>query len=521
MSSTLWIGTTGLAASEKQMDVIGNNLANANTVGFKAADTYFASMLSQSLSGSGGKQEVGQGVSVAAVSTIFAQGSFESTGNATDLAIDGTGFFTLKDKEGNTLFTRAGAFHVNKDGLLTDTNNYSVQGHMFDTDGVVESEAITDLDLRSAQSKPRETTMFSVGVTLDSQTVTGGTFNTSQVVYDSRGAKHDLSTVFTKMEDTNFWAVQTALDETNATSQTYSGFKFNSLGAIEAVYTGDIDTPAVTTAGDGTAATVVNSVGSLYKSTTAPIVLTRGANEDTWAMTGKGGYANMSLALGTTGEDDTVGVDLDGTGGADITFSLAGTWANADTISFSITQTEATPTDITVRYYAVGSELSDGATIGNSTGSDGDVVWNLVGKDAPMIRSYATTSRISSLVNDGYPPGILSALAIDKDGVVEGKFSNGQQQKLARILLADFPSVQGLNKLGSYFTETANSGASVKNKPGSGGLGELQSNSLEVSNTDVAKEFIKMISAQRAYQSSAKIITTADQMLQQLMNIKQ
>src|SRR5574340_1147536 len=107
MSSSLNIGTTGLSASEKQMEIIGNNLANANTVGFKAADTYFASMLSQTLSGGGGSLSVGQGVSVAAVSTLFGQGTFESTGNATDIAIDGNGCFILKDKDSNSFYTRA------------------------------------------------------------------------------------------------------------------------------------------------------------------------------------------------------------------------------------------------------------------------------------------------------------------------------------------------------------------------------------------------------------------------------
>jgi flagellar hook protein FlgE len=107
------------------MDVIGNNLANANTLGFKAGNTYFASMLNQSLTGgSSGSMQVGQGVTVAAVSTQFAQGSFETTGNATDLAIDGDGFFILRDEEGAVYYTRAGSFHINEEGYLVDLNEY-------------------------------------------------------------------------------------------------------------------------------------------------------------------------------------------------------------------------------------------------------------------------------------------------------------------------------------------------------------------------------------------------------------
>jgi len=244
--------------------------------------------------------------------------------------------------------------------------------------------------------------------------------------------------------------------------------------------------------------------------------LTRGADANTWVITDNGGYANMALSLGKAGTDDLIALDLDGAGGADIEFSLNGAWAAGDTITFDISTQEFAPEDIAVRFYAEGEALPDGATIG----TDGVMTWNLAGADAPAIRSYATSSRVASLYSDGYAPGILMSLDIDKRGIVEGMFSNGQRQRLARILLADFPNIQGLSKFGSYFIETAESGAAVSNIPGSGGLGELQSHSLEVSNTDVAKEFIKMITAQRAYQSSARIITTADQMLQELMNIK-
>ena len=106
MASSLWIGTTGLAVSEKQLAVIGNNLANSNTAGFKSSDTSFASMLSQSASS--GSMQVGQGVSVASIGTSFAQGSFQTTGTATDLSIDGDGFFVLKNAEGSSSYTRAG-----------------------------------------------------------------------------------------------------------------------------------------------------------------------------------------------------------------------------------------------------------------------------------------------------------------------------------------------------------------------------------------------------------------------------
>lgn len=547
MSSSLNIGTTGLAASEKQMDVIGNNLANANTVGFKAADTYFASMLSQSLSGGGGASSVGQGVGVAAVSTVFSQGTFQSTGNATDAAIDGNGFFIVKDKDNNSLYTRAGGFHIDNAGVLSDINSYALQGHMFDSNGVIEYQNMSALNLQNAQSKPSATTYFGVGMTLDSQTTPGDTFNSSQVVYDSRGAKHNLNTVFTKMGDPNYWSMQTSLDGTVATSQAYNGLVFDTSGNVVSVYSGALTATPTPTYGVGSPATgtlnnvdpaVINKAGELYKTTdpgdpdnpgNGPILITMGLTAtDPWVVSGNGDYpaATAAFTAGTGGADDQVDIDLDGIGGADITFNLtAGSgWAAGDAISFNITQAETTPSNNIVRFYDApplgAGTMEDGSTIG----VDGDITWNLVGlpeHTAPTMKTFATTSRISSLDNDGYAPGTLSSLVVNKDGIVEGMFSNGQRQNLARILLSDFTNLQGLNKVGSYFIETADSGPPVNNKPGSGGLGELQSSSLEMSNTDTAKEFIKMITAQRAYQSSAKIIATADQMLQTLMNVKQ
>ncbi len=153
MSSSMWIGTTGLSGSEKQMDVIANNLANSNTPGFKASDTYFSSMLSQNLA-SGSRQSVGQGVSVSAISTIYDQGSNESTGNSTDVSIDGNGFFVMKDMDGKSFYTRSGGFYVNNEGYLADNSGYKVQGHMFDSAGMIEDTAMTDLDLSNVQSVP-------------------------------------------------------------------------------------------------------------------------------------------------------------------------------------------------------------------------------------------------------------------------------------------------------------------------------------------------------------------------------
>ena len=148
-----------------------------------------------------------------------------------------------------------------------------------------------------------------------------------------------------------------------------------------------------------------------------------------------------------------------------------------------------------------------GATIGNAAG---EITWTVSTETSEKLTGYASTSVIRSLNSDGFASGDLRSLNIDNNGVINGVYTNGEVVELARISLANFLDPSALKKNGNYFGETTGSGKATPNPAGTGGLGEIQSNSLEVSNTDVAKEFINMITAQRAYQASAKIITTAD-----------
>lgn len=511
MGSALWAGISGLNSSSKQLDVIANNIANVNTIGYKAGKTYFADVLSQSISGgSSGSMQVGRGVEVTEVATQFGSGSFETTGNATDVSIDGDGFFMVNDADGGTYYTRAGAFHMDSDGYLIDTNTYKVQGYNFFG---ADQNTITDISLQNVQSAPQVSTIFSIGANLNAETATGDTFNSTQTLYDSLGAKHTLDVTFMKTEADGYWSYNAELGSVAASAQTYSGLKFDSDGVLDKVYSSSIGTPTITTAGTGDATATVNRQGQLYKDTTAAIVLTRGADANTWTITNNGGYANMSLDLGTVAADDQVAIDLDGTGGNDITFALSLVWALADTISFSINQTEVAPADVDVTFAA----LDNGATIGSSN----IVSWDLAGTTALNITQYASTSAMKSLSNDGYASGLLKSLSIDNEGILSGFFTNGQTSSLGQIVLADFYNPWGLKKMGSnLFGETVTSGAAIKKVPGASGMGSVASNSLEMSNVDVATEFINMITAQKAYQASAKIVTTQDQLAQELMNIK-
>ncbi|MGZ3647500.1 MAG: flagellar basal-body rod protein FlgF [Syntrophales bacterium] len=408
MGSALYTGISGLNASSTEMDVISNNIANVNTVGYKSQNTYFADILSQSLSGGySGTMQVGRGVEVADIGTQFGPGSFETTGNATDVAIDGDGFFMVNDKNGATYYTRAGSFHLDNAGNLVDLNGDKVQG--YNLLGAAPT-TITDINLNNVQSVPVSTTTFSVGANLDAGTAIGNTFSTTQTVYDSLGDKHSL----------------------------------------------DIT------------------------------------------------YTSAAPAVGSTSAWDLT-LTLDG--------AIAGTPTTA-TLEFDANGALINPADNSINF---GATLPSGATIG----AGGVLTWDMTSSSSLILTGYASTSVINSLTNDGYASGQLKSLSVTDDGKISGFFTNGQTANVAQIVLANFGDPEGLKRMGSnLFGATVTSGPAIMNVPGASGMGTVAANSLEMSNTDIATEFINMITAQKAYSANARIITTEDQMLTELINIK-
>ncbi|HEX7539959.1 MAG TPA: flagellar hook-basal body complex protein, partial [Syntrophales bacterium] len=303
-------------------------------------------------------------------------------------------------------------------------------------------------------------------------------------------------------------------DSNAVTSQTYSGFIFNGTGDLTSVYSSTA-THSEVTAGDGVVSSTVitpGHEGNIYRS--GAVTLTRGANAASWAIASTEYPTARILGFGGAG-DDLLTIDLDNTGTADITVNMTGTWASADTATVTLTRSAVSPADITVGVN--GALLSNGATIG----AGNNLTWDLTSANAQTITGYASSSAVKALYNDGYPSGVLKSLAIEGDGTITGYFTNGQTTSLGQVALADFANPWGLKKMGqNLFSETLTSGQAIINTPGSGGLGDIKASSLEMSNTDIGTEFINMITAQRAYQASAKIITTTDDMMTALMNTK-
>ena len=411
MLSSLYSGISGINAAGYSMSVIGNNIANANTVGFKAGYTSFADILNQSLGGTGGGGlQVGRGVELTSVGTIFGQGSFETTTSGTDMAVEGDGFFVVADVTG-AYYTRAGQFIIDNEGYLVNPNGFKLQGYGIDATGTVVT-TLDDLKVTEIASAPNQSTEFKVNTNLKGDEVAGTTYSTTVTVYDAIGAAIPLTLTFTKLA-ANAW--------------NYTPSVPAAMGSV------------LTTAG--------------------------------------------SIAFDSNG--DLVSIDGSASPFLDRTFTIV--------------------------------PVAGGATF--------DVLWDVWDGDAWMptagLTGYAAASDTTFIYQDGYASGSMHSINIDQDGTIVGSFTNGQTRVMGQVVLADFTSPWGLMKVGgSLYAESTDSGQPTIGLPGTSGRGGVAAGSLEMSNVDMALEFVKMITTLRSYQANARVITTSDDLLAELMNMK-
>jgi len=415
MIGSLFAGISGLNASATAMTVIGDNIANVNTTGFKSNRSSFANVLSQSLQGSGGN-DIGRGVSFWSTTPSWSQGSLENTSNPTDMAINGRGFFMVNDQSGQTFFTRAGEFTFDRNGNLLNPDGLAVQGYEVTAvapNGALTLGAIMNVGVPSASaSPPVATDEFTMDINLDAGAAVPDTYSTSQVFYDSLG---------------------------NAVPVT---FTFTRAAAV------------------------------------APATAT-------WNVA-----ASIPASAGTGAAVSTPSIGFD---------------ANGDMI---VPAGDATVT----------LTLTNGAT------SPQGVTWSLYDPAGPSlgdITGYASTSVTTFQTQNGYPAGSLRGVSVDELGVVTGAYSNGQMTPLYQVALADFPNYYGISKMGNnLYAESLASGQALPGTATSGRLGSISPSAIEMSNVDLAQEFVKMITTQRAFQANSRVITTSDEILNELINIK-
>jgi len=482
LSSALFSGISGLGAFGNAMQIIGDNIANVNTVGFKGSSCNFQDLLSQSISTLSGTAQVGRGTGLGDVSASFAQGSFESTANPTDLAIGGDGFFVLKGNAGDSLYySRAGNFRFNKDGYLVNPGGHVVQGWALDENGE-DVGSITDVLLSSFTSPPKKTDHMQAIVNLDSDG------NNNSAGSDDALAKAWDGTASTPLSE-NAYEYQTTLKI------------YDSLGSTH---------------------DVTMYFDKAETSSDYEFIVTCNPGEDNRSIFGTTDEAKGMLAKGLLHFNAGSGVitDIDllrftgtGSGGDGITLSSAANW----------TQQLESDLAATNGYFAFAPAFIAGndMTVELDFGTHYDQSTSKWVNDSLSSTQFAKASTTTFQSANGYGAGDLQGVNVDVDGVITGTYSNGQLVPLYRVALAKFQNVHGLFKEGgNLFKETRTSGAAITNRPGTNGLGSIAPNSLEQSNVDIANEFVKMITTQRGFQANSKIITVTDQMLAELINLK-
>jgi flagellar hook protein FlgE len=484
LSSSLFSGISGLSTLGNAMQIIGDNIANVNTVGFKSSRVTFQDVLSQTVATTAGSAQVGRGSSLADISSTYSQGSFESTDSATDLAIGGEGFFVVRDPNNanNEYYTRAGEFRFDKDGNFVNPAGYIVRGWALDPSTGQDYGSMTDITMSSFTSSPSETEMMTVITNLNSdatsQTATLETawdgsattpiastayeYQTTVKVYDSLGSTHDITVYYDRSATDGEWEyIVTCNPDEDARSN--------------AVVSG----------------TPTEGAGLLARGTVTFVP-------------GSGTISDMTME-----RFDPENPSGAGDGTADwTTVSDADNWQTAETPD-------------TNGYLAFQPEFINGSPMAvelNIGCRNDGTSWVPSSLSSSQFSSASTTVFQSA---DGYGAGDLQSVSVDTDGVITGQYSNGQVLPLYRVALAKFQNNDGLFKVGgNLWRETRLSGDPITGTPGSNGTGNISANSLEQSNVDIANELVKMITTQRGFQANSKIITVTDQMLSDLINIK-
>lgn len=408
---SLFTGVSGLQTNSQAMNILGDNISNVNTIGFKASKGVFGDLFSSILANGATTSQVGRGTQFLGSIQNFNQGSFETSSSSLDLALDGSGFFIVNDGQGN-FYTRNGQFRLNDDGEVQLLTGQILQGHRI-TNGIV-GTTLEDVDLAGVQSAPNASTNFTLGANLNGASSAGVTFNSPISLFNSSGAQVVMNVQFTKQAVGNNW--------------TYSASLPAGAGSITAGASGTLN---------------FNTNGQLS-----------GVNG--------GGLANQTFTLD---------------------FSTANPPAAAQTMTWNLVNPNT------------------GATNGKMTG-------------------FAAPSNNNSIVQDGFPTGTLIGLGVDKDGIINGLFNNGQSEQLFHIALADFLAPSGLTRRGqNIFAESGQSGQPIIATANTGGFGSVLGQSLELSNVDLANEFVNLITTQQAFQAAARVITTTDDLLSETVNL--
>ena len=540
---------SGLGAQGQAISVISDNLANTNTIGYKSSRSLFSQLVTTS--GQGVAYNAG-GVNTVVIRGQSTQGSFITSSSKTDLAISGNGFFRVADNKTNTtnssfFYTRAGSFAEDREGYLVNPDGFYLQGWKTTADGTIlniqEPEAV---ELQSVGVSAQETseltidanltstesinTLYNGGATLLGDlddvltTPTLADYITDLRVFDAQGGARDMTLAFTKRA-ANFWDWQIYTDGVNVqggvsgtNTRIGSGtLEFTPTGSLKyatgttmnvtwaagvdsssvTLNFGDYTGGRVTTAQTGglTYANGVLGISNESNSLAAGTYTVRATADGTFSLGTGTGVGFTALSVGDTG------IVIGATGNREIYFPTSGVRV---TVGNNFVENPGSYTNNDIGSFTISNlaELEDGL------GTDG-------------VTQLAASYNTSSLNQNGFGAGTLAGIQVDENGFVNGTFTNGETKRLYKIALAVFQNPRGLEVIsGSLLRTTDSSGQALLKQAGIGGTGRLVGGSLEGSTTDIAGEFSNMIVAQRAFQASSKVITTVDQMLNELLQLR-
>jgi len=504
------------------MDVIGNNIANVNTVGYKYGRATFQDMLSQTLRGSmaptenrGGvdPMQVGLGTMLRSIDIVFTPGNLESTGKLTDMAIQGNGFFVVRDSAGGLLFTRDGAFKIDAKGnLVHPSTGYQIQGWKADSGGKIDRslpiEAIAIPLGTSMSAQPTQNVSF-VG-NLQSGSAAGDKYATSVPVYDSQGLQHTVTVEFTKTGSMNEWEWET----TSGTPPSRVGHGvvlFDVNGAVTRLYR-----PTGNASFDGTLDSA-SPVGASYSMDPMTVYDSNGQPHSLVVTFTKSGADQWGWATVLDGGTSTPG--------GPIQFDASGNVISGGTGAAVIDPDTTVTLGFGSMTHAAGSSVTgtqDGIPVGAISFNPGTGAAPLsITPDFDAITQVGDESSVSWSTQNGYPAGSLETFNIDDRGIITGVYSNGQYKVLGQMVLASFANSEGLmRQSNNMYAETTNSGAPQLGEATKGGRGAVLGTTLEMSNVDLAREFTDMIVTQRGFQANSRVITAADEMLQELLALK-
>jgi flagellar hook protein FlgE len=509
------IPLSGLNASSTALSVIANNLANLNTVGFKTQRTLFQDLFYQQIgnSGSGNPIQEGVGASVSGIGADLTQGSIQSSGVPTDVAIQGNGYFIV-NKSGELLYTRAGNFTIGSTGKLLTQDGALVEGYPA-VNGVVNPNAtLGSLTISTgATNPPNATASVQLALNLNS-----GAALPIAAAGQQTGTGIAPATVLTT------GSVLAGSDGTNTfTYTTLAGDTLNTVAT------------AISANPNFTASVVGNSLIVTAKNGN-PLTFTSNTLTDAATSTQAETFATSGTAVSGGNFSTSVAV-FDSLGGSHVlTYNFTKTGPNNWNYSITIPAADVggSGAPVTVKsgaltFNGAGQLVSPTANVGGITISglaDGanplTFAWNLFSPTAGgLLTQVAGPSATSSTQQDGFSSGTLVSYIIQSDGTIQGTFSNGQTSALGQIALASFTNEQGLIRNGqNEFLASLSSGQANVGGPGTGGRGTLSGGALEQSNVDIATQFAQLIVAERSYQANAKSVTTFDEVTQTTLNLK-